>query len=156
MTEIHISNNYHDIINDFLSSKLITSPLKKHEDLLSEHFLEYVKDSRLKILPISSLYRILTQFYLKNPNYDEKLIIDFFVDLMIQHGEQICHLPLFKFEDKAYLLDKLYEKTPQINLTAIDQELIYQGLYQRTQKIELNFLNKIEEMEQKHRIMMDE
>lgn len=156
MTEIHISNNYHDIINDFFSSKLVTSPLKKYEDLLSEHFLEYIKDSRLQMLPISSIYRILAQFYSKEPNFDEKLIIDFFIDCMIQYGEQISHLPLFKFEDKAYLFDKLNEKMSQINFNAIDQKLIFQGLYQRTQKIEANFLNKIEEMEQKHRNMMDE
>lgn len=108
------------------------------------------------MLPISSIYRILAQFYSKEPNFDEKLIIDFFIDCMIQHGEQISHLPLFKFEDKAYLLDKLNEKMSQINFNAIDQKLIFQGLYQRTQKIEANFLNKIEEMEQKHRNMMDE
>lgn len=156
MTEKHIKDNHYDLINNFLSSEIITNPPNKFEDLLSKYFLEFIKDSRILSLPLPSIYRILCKFYFEKANFDEKLIIDFLVECLIHYGCEISFLEIFRFEDKSYFYDKLNENLDKIDFSSINQNLIFQSIFQKTKKNEINYCNRIEEMEKNYKNQMNE
>ena len=82
ITDLFIKEHHHELIKSYFS-KFTGENIKLnfiYEQIISEHFIEYLADDLLLLIPISNFYRILMNYSKQTPimsTGDEIKIIDF-------------------------------------------------------------------------------
>ena len=133
--EKFIESNYKDIIDYFLTtinSQKDTNIINgDYEKIISNHLIEYIDDDRLKVLPISSLCRIISMFSADSENDEEitrenKIFEEKLINLLINvhQAQQISINALFSVVQLRkhgikYLIDKMKDKSLKKTIESI-------------------------------------
>ncbi|KAK8886899.1 hypothetical protein M9Y10_037932 [Tritrichomonas musculus] len=173
-TEEYISEHHDEIALQILlihqnDSKFQT---KTYENVISEHFPDYINNDQLLSINISILYRIFTKYQTKNQT-NENEILDFLFKCLDKYGKEASvlftninfdniysdHLNRlltdysnifdFHYINSAFL-KTIYDKQSEIIRNQIQQEKFFFDIKKEFEKMKSDFANQLDSQKKKY------